>query len=242
MKFDGCFVTLAAFPRLGAREDSSCQNPPSSSDEARSQFVRDDMISPHVRYRTIDRSVRSRRGRKVEVNIPVYRDRKTPWPFHDPTVNYNLHRWPEDEEVRNGAVKENHIYMDSTSFGVYSCCALQVTVQARNMDDARKLYDQLLPMCPILLALTAATPMTKGFLADTDARWNMIAASVDDRTREESGDKVCFNLDLYTNRLLTGARCSHSMIDGEYQSRDGRLVPRTYRRTQDCEKSIQILL
>ena len=83
--------------------------------------------------------------------------------------------------------------MDSTLFGLAGC-ALQVTVQAKNMNQARKLYDQLLPMGPILLALTAATPMAKGFLADTDVRWNTLAASIDDRTREESGDKVCFGL------------------------------------------------
>ena len=125
----------------------------------------------------------------------MYRDKRTPWPFRDPTVNYNLCRWPEDDDVRNGAVKENHIYMDSTIFGA-SCCGLQVTVQAKNMDDCRRLYDQLLPLGPILLALTAATPMAKGFLADTDIRWNMHGASADDRTWEESGEKVRCKVDL----------------------------------------------
>ena len=130
------------------------------------------------------------------MNVPVYRDKKTPWPFHDPTVSYDLHRWPEDDDVRNGAVKEDHIYMDSTLFG-FSCCGLQTTVQTRNINEARNLYDQLLPMGPILLALTAATPIFKGFLADTDVRWNMLAASGDDRTREESGDKVCLEFEPY---------------------------------------------
>lgn len=125
----------------------------------------------------------------MELNVPVYRDNKTRWPFRDPTVNYDLHRWPDDDDVRNGAVKENHIYMDSTLFGLAGC-ALQVTVQAKNMKQARRIYDQFLPMGPILLALTAATPIAKGFLADTDVRWNTLAASLDDRTREESGDKV----------------------------------------------------
>jgi glutamate--cysteine ligase catalytic subunit len=37
------------------------------------------------------------------------------------------------------------------------------------------------------LALTAATPIFRGYLADVDSRWNVIAASVDDRTREERG-------------------------------------------------------
>jgi len=40
------------------------------------------------------------------------------------------------------------------------------------------------------LALSAASPIYRGFLADTDCRWNVIAASVDDRTREERGIDV----------------------------------------------------
>ncbi len=197
MKVDGCFATLTVFPRLGAKEDSFCNDVliPLNAIQ-RSQFLCDSMVGPHVRHKTLHANIRSRRGRKVEVNVPVYQDRKTPWPFHDPTVNYDLHRWPEDDDVRNGAVKENHIYMDSTLFGL-SCCSLQITVQTRNMDEARRLYDQLLPMGPILLALTAATPMAKGFLADTDVRWNLLAASTDDRTREESGIKVCLDFEMH---------------------------------------------
>jgi hypothetical protein len=34
----------------------------------------------------------------------------------------------------------------------------------------RRLYDQLSPLGPILLALTAATPIYKGFLVDTECR------------------------------------------------------------------------
>ena len=52
------------------------------------------------------------------------------------------------------------------------------------------MYDQLSPLGPIMLALTAATPIYKGFLADTDVRWNQISRSVDDRTPEELGEKV----------------------------------------------------
>ena len=194
MDHDACFVTLSAFPRLGVKADSSCDTTLTASDGIqRSQFLTDDMVSSHVRYRTMDANIRSRRGRKVEVNVPVYRDKATPWPFHDPTVSYDLHRWPEDDELRNGAVKENHIYMDSTVFGL-ACCGLQVTVQTRSLGEARKLYDQLLPMGPILLALTAATPMAKGYLTDTDVRWNTIAAAMDDRTREEIGEKVCLEV------------------------------------------------
>lgn len=42
-------------------------------------------------------------------------------------------------------------------------------------------------LAPIMLAMTAATPIFKGRLADVDARWNIIAQSVDDRTDAELG-------------------------------------------------------
>lgn len=49
------------------------------------------------------------------------------------------------------------------------------------------MYDQLAVLSPVMLALTAATPIFKGRLVDTDVRWNTIATSVDDRTPAERG-------------------------------------------------------
>jgi len=43
-------------------------------------------------------------------------------------------------------------------------------------------------MSPIMLALTAATPIFKGLLADIDVRWDVISAAVDDRTPAERGE------------------------------------------------------
>lgn len=40
------------------------------------------------------------------------------------------------------------------------------------------------------MALGAASPAFQGTLADIDCRWDVIAASVDDRTDEEQGLKV----------------------------------------------------
>jgi glutamate--cysteine ligase catalytic subunit len=37
------------------------------------------------------------------------------------------------------------------------------------------------------MALTASTPILKGRIADTDARWGIISESVDDRTPVERG-------------------------------------------------------
>lgn len=196
MKPNECPITLTTFPRLGARDDYIKPYYPPSGPALRSQFVPDEIANPHIRFPTLAANIRARRGRKVEINVPVFKDKNTPWPFHDPTVNYDLHRWPEDEDVRNGAVKEGDVYMDAMAFGMGSCC-LQITFQAKNINEARKLYDQLSPLGPIMLALTAATPIYKGFLVDTDVRWNQISKSVDDRTPEELGEVVSENFIVF---------------------------------------------
>jgi glutamate--cysteine ligase catalytic subunit len=41
------------------------------------------------------------------------------------------------------------------------------------------------------MALSAGSPVFRGYLTDVDCRWNVISASVDDRTEEERGLKVC---------------------------------------------------
>ncbi|KAJ5475625.1 Glutamate--cysteine ligase [Penicillium diatomitis] len=180
-------ITLTTFPRLGTKDDYIQPYYPPSGPALRSQFVPDEIANPHIRFPTLAANIRSRRGRKVELNVPVFKDVNTPSPFKDPTVDYDLHLWPEDADVRNGAAKDDHVYMDAMAFGMGSCC-LQITFQAKNMTEGRKLYDQLSPLGPILLALTAATPIYKGFLVDTDVRWNQISAAVDDRTPEELGE------------------------------------------------------
>ncbi|KAJ3050439.1 hypothetical protein HDU99_008663, partial [Rhizoclosmatium hyalinum] len=82
--------------------------------------------------------------------------------------------------------KPDHIYMDCMCFGM-GCCCLQVTFQACSVEEARRLYDQLAVMTPIMMALSAGAPIFRGFLADVDCRWDVISASVDDRTKEERG-------------------------------------------------------
>ncbi|KAF2150130.1 GCS-domain-containing protein [Myriangium duriaei CBS 260.36] len=210
-------ITLTTFPRLGAKTNSLVPEYPLSGERLRSQFLPDEIANPHIRFPTLAANIRSRRGRKVQVNVPVFRDTNTTWPWKDPTVDYDLHKWPEDDDVRNGAAKDNFIHMDAMAFGMGSCC-LQITFQAKNIDEGRKMYDQLSPLGPILLALTAATPMYKGFLADTDARWNQISRAVDDRTPEELGEAP---LKSARWRIPKSRYASNST----YISQDSRLRP-----------------
>merc|ERR1712157_449436 len=78
------------------------------------------------------------------------------------------------------------IHMNAMAFGM-GCCCLQVTFQSQDLEESRFMYDQLAVLAPIMMALTASTPIVKGRLADTDARWGIISESVDDRTPAERG-------------------------------------------------------
>jgi len=99
----------------------------------------------------------------VDIHVPLLRDAKT-----------------DAAELAQG------IQMDAMAYGM-GCCCLQVTFQARDIDESRHLYDHLAVLAPVMLALTAATPVLHGRLADTDVRWATVAASVDDRTPFERG-------------------------------------------------------
>ena len=232
-------ITLTTFPRLGTRDDFITPYYPPSGERLRSQFLPDEVANPHIRFPTLAANIRSRRGRKVEINVPIFKDEKTPVPFKDPTVDYNMHNWPEDDDVRNGAAKDDHIYMDAMAFGMGSCC-LQITFQAKNITEGRMLYDQLSPLGPIMLALTAATPIYKGFLAETDVRWNQISRAVDDRTPEELGEAVSSFKAYYNGWSLTSY--SHlKMTDGEYQSRGTPRTLHTSPRILDYGKNTWIL-
>lgn len=59
------------------------------------------------------------------------------------------------------------------------------------------------------MALTAASPFYRGFIADVDCRWNVIAGSVDDRTEEERGSKVRSDLTVNASQPCSPALRSH---------------------------------
>lgn len=140
-------------------------------------------------YRTLTANIRRRRGSKVQINMPIFHDVNTPKPFIDPTIPWDRDLFKHDKEAKEGAALPDHIYMDAMAFGM-GCCCLQITFQACNIDEGRKLYDQLAPVAPLMMALSANSPIYRGYLADVDARWNVISASVDDRTPEERGLEV----------------------------------------------------
>jgi len=178
--------TVTAFPLMGTTDFT---DPPfeAGGPAAESSYCSDALINPHPRFGTLTANIRKRRGEKVNIKVPLYMDENT---------NKGKDWGEEGEEVLRASGLEWHaprkemIHMDAMCFGMGMCC-VQVTFQCRDIFESRHLYDQLAVLTPIMLSLSAATPILKGHLADTDVRWATIAASVDDRTMQERGLDLC---------------------------------------------------
>lgn len=153
-------MTLPYLPRFGARkklaENSINEDEPRGNEITKSAYVLDADVTDGIRYQTIAKHIVERRGDRMDITIPIFRDENTVWPWREKGVPHSL--------------EENQIHMDAMAFGA-SGCSLQVTMQAPNLDAARKLHDALIPIAPVMLALTAGTPIFRGFLADIDTRW-----------------------------------------------------------------------
>ena len=141
-----------------------------SNPYTQSIFLNDNIINKHPRFGTLAKNIRERRGKKVEIKIPIYKD-----------INTNLEVSPEEPY-------KDFVYMDAMGFGMGNCC-VQVTLGTCCLESALYLYDELIPFTPILLAISSNTPLFKGKLTDYDNRWSSISQSVDDRTDEERDPK-----------------------------------------------------
>lgn len=150
--------TMTVFPLMGCGDFVSPAAPPGGP-ASESSTVPDACINRHPRFPTLTANIRSRRGSKVDIRVPMFKDQST------------------TEEFAVG---------DCMAFGM-GCCCLQVTFQAADVDESRYLYDQMSVLAPIMMAMTAATPIFAGRLTATDVRWHIISASVDDRTPAERG-------------------------------------------------------
>lgn len=101
---DEVVMSLTNFPRLGSPQFSYPTfdvrpNDPESA--AQSLYFPDEAIfDGHPRFKTLTRNIRQRRGEKVSINVPVYKDEKTKIPV-------------------DGAIPSlpDHIHMDAMGFG-----------------------------------------------------------------------------------------------------------------------------
>lgn len=71
--------TVAVFPRLGAMgADGSVPPVPVGGVRTMSEYIGDGIINPHPRFGTLTANIRERRGTKVNIKVPLFRDYNTP--------------------------------------------------------------------------------------------------------------------------------------------------------------------
>ena len=164
------------------KEDKKIEIDITQNPYSESQFLNDMIINRHPRFGCLTRNIRLRRGKKVEIKIPIFKDKNT---ITKPT---NEEPYP------------NYIYMDAMGFGMGNS-SLQITLGACCLKSASHLYDQLIPFTAIFLALSSCSPFYKGKISDYDNRWSVISQSVDDRTDEEK--------DVNNPKFIYKSRYSH---------------------------------
>jgi glutamate--cysteine ligase catalytic subunit len=169
-------LAMSHFPRLGCPGFFRHEKCGVKGEIANSLFVPDEIINPHRRFATLTNNIMTRKGKNVIINVPLFQDKNTKSPDYS-----KLFPGVDPSQI---PAKADHIYADAMAFGMGMCCS-QVTFQTKNLAEGLLLYDHLLPLGPIMLALTASTPILRGYLSDIDVRWPIIEASVDDRTDEE---------------------------------------------------------
>mmetsp|Transcript_114329 Transcript_114329/g.262359 ORF Transcript_114329/g.262359 Transcript_114329/m.262359 type:complete len:776 (-) Transcript_114329:244-2571(-) len=182
LKPDEIAPTMTFFPLLGVGD--FCHPPAQPNGPvAQSLFIPDECINQHPRFTTLTRNIRKRRGDKVFIARPKFKDENTAMPRRTPKA-----RGPKEHpRTVDEADQAAFVYADAMAFGM-GCCCLQVTFQGASLAESRHLYDHLAVLTPIMLAMTAATPILRGWLMDEDTRWDIVGQSVDDRTVRERGE------------------------------------------------------
>ncbi|PFH51144.1 hypothetical protein AMATHDRAFT_80430 [Amanita thiersii Skay4041] len=153
-------ITLSSFPRLGAPSVFTYPHlSPSVNDLRGSLCVSEKLTAAHSHYETIEANMIAKRGSRMFAQVPIFVDKNTKEPLNDPV--------------------KIHYARES------GCCCLPVTQQLHDLKQARKIYDALLPLTPLMMALSASSPAWWGYLTDVDCCWGIVSECLDERTREE---------------------------------------------------------
>jgi glutamate--cysteine ligase catalytic subunit len=100
----------------------------------------------------------------VDIKVPIYVDKHTVLPEGTSAAESNGHIGEyiavfPDTSLRVVAAKPGpttpYIKMDAMAFGM-GCCCLQITFQAWNVNEARRVYDALVPVAPIMVSVANA--------------------------------------------------------------------------------------
>lgn len=109
---------MTCFPLLGVGD--FIHNPlPFENPHSQSEYVPDYIINPHPRFAALTRNIRARRGEKVNIRVPLFRDLRTPEFSSDPQARHSLPDGYKFEE-------DGNIHMDAMAFGMGMCCLVSL--------------------------------------------------------------------------------------------------------------------
>jgi len=133
--------------------------------DSRESIFYDDETS--LMYRTLTANIRERRGSLVDIKVPIFVDKNTVLPegtsaplsnghvgepLYASPITLNAH---VSVSAKPGPT-DPYIKMDAMAFGM-GCCCLQITFQAWNVNEARRVYDALVPVAPIMVRNPTST-------------------------------------------------------------------------------------
>ncbi len=174
---DEYVLPLTSFPLLGCTNFTFPHHLPETFENRTkydSMFYSNKIIMDRALFKSATFNKIDRIKSLPNIYVPIFKDEKTPIIFKDELFE------------NNSKSKDNHIFMDHDGFAM-GCCCIQATFQANSLEQACHLYDQLTPIAPIVIALSASSPVWRGYLSDIDCRWNVLKQAFDDRTKEERG-------------------------------------------------------
>lgn len=180
------FVYLSVFPLLGVGKDYyyiydvdsikyeneearlaeiEHRKKAETNDISKSEYTHDIITTNHPRFQTFSQYSRERTGKNPCILVPIYKDKYTEQDVID-------EKYP------------GYIHGDSFGIGMGNGC-LQITAGMECFAMAKYAYDQLIPIIPIITALSASSPFFKGKLSGFDNRFQIISQGCDERTEEE---------------------------------------------------------
>lgn len=68
-------LTIPCIPFIGVRDPEKEKN--FENEITESLYIDDRLIADHIRFRTLTKNIRIRRGHKVEINVPLFMDKET---------------------------------------------------------------------------------------------------------------------------------------------------------------------
>ena len=114
-----CWKQVTCFPLLGV--DDFIQDPlPFDAPHSQSEYLPDYIINPHPRFAALTRNIRERRGAKVDIRVPLYKDENTP-----------------EYSGKKEFDADPYIHMDCMAFGMGMCCL--VSYRLTNIVSCREL-------------------------------------------------------------------------------------------------------